>query len=145
MRRPFSVEKKLLPWYNFQHKLCRKGKIKLAYKREWQRPLELDRPTWDMLRENNIYTDSRRDFRWRHCPDKENGVIHAATYTVMSYEYADDVVEKDFPLSPDVAFRLERIAEKEEKTLEKYLSDLIFEESKKAFPSNKNFYKKFFE
>ena len=48
-------------------------------------------------------------------------------------------------LSPDVAFRLERIAEKEEKTLEKYLSDLIFEESKKAFPSNKNFYKKFFE
>lgn len=48
-------------------------------------------------------------------------------------------------LSPDVAFRLERLAEKEEKTLEKYLADLIFEESKKAFPSNKNFYKKFFE
>ena len=68
----------------------------MAYKREWQRPLELDRPTWDMLRENNIYTDSRRDFRWRHCPDKENGVIHAAVYTVMSYEYADDVQEKDF-------------------------------------------------
>ena len=90
-----------LLWYNFQHKLCRKGKIKLAYKREWQRPLELDRPTWDMLRENNIYTDSRRDFRWRHCPDKENGVIHAATYTIMSYEHADDVVEKDFPLSPE--------------------------------------------
>ena len=73
----------------------------MAYKREWQRPLELDRPTWDMLRENNIYTDSRRDFRWRHCPDKENGVIHAAVYTVMSYEHANDVVEKDFPLSPE--------------------------------------------
>ena len=79
----------------------RKETEKMAYKREWQRPLELDRPTWDMLRENNIYTDSRRDFRWRHCPDKENGVIRVAVYTVMSYEHADDVVEQDFPLSPE--------------------------------------------
>ena len=48
-------------------------------------------------------------------------------------------------LPPDVVFRLERMAEKEEKTLEEYILDLIFEESKKAFPSNKDFYKKFFE
>lgn len=73
----------------------------MAYKREWQRPLELDRPTWDMLREENIYTNSRRDFRWRHCPDRANGVIHAAVYTVMSYEYADDVTEMDFPFSEE--------------------------------------------
>lgn len=73
----------------------------MRYKREWQRPLEFDRPTWDMIRFENIYTDSRKDFRWRHCPDKENGVIHAATYTVMCYECADDVEEKDFPFSPE--------------------------------------------
>ena len=85
----------------FSRNYSERGRIKLAYKREWQRPLELDRPTWDMLRENNIYTDSRRDFRWRHCPDSANGVIRAAVYTVMSYEYADDVVEKEFPLSPE--------------------------------------------
>ena len=48
-------------------------------------------------------------------------------------------------LPPDIAFRIERLAEKENKTLEEYISDLIKEESKKAFPSNKNFYKKFFE
>ncbi len=73
----------------------------MARRREWQRPLEFDRPTWDMIRENNIYTNSRKDFRWRHCPDRENEVIHAAVYTVMSYEYADDVEEKDFPLSKE--------------------------------------------
>lgn len=54
-----------------------------------------------MLRENNIYTDSRRDFRWRHCPDPKNGILHAAVYTVMSYEFADDVVEKEFPFSKE--------------------------------------------
>ena len=88
------IEKIIFLCYNSQRNFSERGKTDLAYKREWQRPLELDRPTWDMLRENNIYTDSRRDFRWRHCPDKENGVIRAAVYTVMSYEHADDVVEK---------------------------------------------------
>ncbi len=73
----------------------------MRYKREWQRPLEFDRPTWDMIRFENTYTDSRKDFRWRHCPDKENGVIHVATYTVMSYEHADDVAEMDFPFSEE--------------------------------------------
>ena len=48
-------------------------------------------------------------------------------------------------LSPDVAFRLERLAEKENKTLEKFLSDLILKESEKAFKSNKGSYKKYFE
>ena len=48
-------------------------------------------------------------------------------------------------LSPEVAFRLERLAEKEGKTLEKYISDLILNESKKAFESNKGSYKKYFE
>ena len=48
-------------------------------------------------------------------------------------------------LSPDVAFRLELLAEKEGKTLEKYISDLILNESEKAFKSNKGTYKKYFE
>ncbi len=48
-------------------------------------------------------------------------------------------------LSPDIAFRLERLAEKEEKTLEEYISALVIKESEKAFPHNKNFYKRFFE
>lgn len=51
----------------------------------------------------------------------------------------------EISLSPDVAFRLERIAEKENKTLEKFLADLILKESEKAFESNKGSYKKYFE
>lgn len=87
-------------FYDKLRDLFRKGE-KMAHKREWQRPLELDRPTWDMLREDNIYTNSRRDFRWRHCPDIKNGVIRVAVYTVMSYEYASDVREKEFSFSPE--------------------------------------------
>ena len=37
------------------------------------------------------------------------------------------------------------LAEKENKTLEKFLSDLILKESEKAFKSNKGSYKKYFE
>ena len=48
-------------------------------------------------------------------------------------------------LSPEVAFRLERIAEKEGKTLEEFISALILKESKKAFKSTKGAYKKYFE
>ncbi len=51
----------------------------------------------------------------------------------------------EISLSPDVAFRLERLAEKENKTLEKFLADLILKESEKAFESNKGSYKKYFE
>ena len=51
----------------------------------------------------------------------------------------------EISLSPDVAFRLERIAEKENKTLEKFLADLILKESEKVFESNKGSYKKYFE
>ncbi len=47
-------------------------------------------------------------------------------------------------LSPEIAFRIELLAKKENKTLEEYLSELIFRESEKAFPSNKGFYKKYF-
>ncbi len=73
----------------------------VTFKRQWQRPLVFDRPTWEMIFYDNIYTDSRKDFRWRYCPDKENSLIHTAVYTVMSYEYADDVQEKDFPLTEE--------------------------------------------
>ena len=48
-------------------------------------------------------------------------------------------------LTPDVAFRLEKLAEKENKTLEEFISDLIKKESEKAFGTNKGFYKKYFE
>lgn len=71
------------------------------WKHEWQRPLELDRPSWDMLRFNNIYTDSRRDFRWRYCPNIEEQTLLVSTYTVMSFECADDVVSETFPLSEE--------------------------------------------
>ncbi len=70
-------------------------------RREWQRPLEFDRPTWDMIRFNNIYTASRKDFRWRYCPNIEENTITASVYTVMSFEYADDVRSKDFPLTEE--------------------------------------------
>ena len=48
-------------------------------------------------------------------------------------------------LSPETAFRLERLAKKENKTLEEFLFQLIEKESEKAFPSNKGLYKKYFE
>lgn len=69
--------------------------------RQWQRPLEFDRPTWDMLRFGNIYTDSRKDFRWRHCPKPDENIITASVYTVMSFEFADDVQSCDFPFSEE--------------------------------------------
>ena len=69
--------------------------------REWQRPLEFDRPTWDMIKYENIYTNSRKDFRWRHCPKKDEDKITASTYTTLSYECADDVEEADFPFSEE--------------------------------------------
>ena len=51
----------------------------------------------------------------------------------------------EISLSPEVAFRIERLAEKENKTPEEFLSDLILKESEKAFKSNKDLYKKYFE
>ena len=75
-----------------------------AYRyRPWMRPLEFDRPTWDMLkpRSNNIYTCSRKDFRWRYCPDETAMTLTVSTYTTVCYECADDVQETVFELSPE--------------------------------------------
>lgn len=69
--------------------------------RPWMRPLEFDRPTWVMLESDNIYTSSRRDFRWRHCPNKQDNTLKASVYTTMSYEFADDVQDEIFPLSEE--------------------------------------------
>lgn len=73
----------------------------MAVMRQWQRPLEFDRPTFDMLRFNNIYTNSRKDFRWRHCPNVEEGTLTASVYTTKCFECADDVVSRDFPLTEE--------------------------------------------
>ena len=51
----------------------------------------------------------------------------------------------EISLSPDVAFRLERLAEREGKTLEEFILTLLLKESEKAFKSNKGSYKKYFE
>ncbi len=51
----------------------------------------------------------------------------------------------EITLSPDIAFRLERLAESENKTLEQFVSDLILQETEKTFKSNKGAYKKYFE
>jgi hypothetical protein len=36
------------------------------------------------------------DFRFRLAHDEANGVIHAATYSKVCYELAQDVLEQDF-------------------------------------------------
>lgn len=71
--------------------------------RQWQRPLEFDRPTFEMLNFNNIYTDSRKDFRWRYCPnfDGDEKSLTASVYTTKSFECADDVESKNFPLTEE--------------------------------------------
>lgn len=73
----------------------------MAIMRQWQRPLEFDRPTFDMLRFYNIYTDSRKDFRWRFCPNKDEETITASVYTTKCFECAGDVVSRDFPLTEE--------------------------------------------
>lgn len=73
----------------------------MAVKRQWQRPLDLSRPTWDMIRFNNIYTDSRKDFRRRFCPVPEEEKILTSVYTTMSFEYADDVESVEFSFSEE--------------------------------------------
>lgn len=71
--------------------------------RQWQRPLEFDRPTFEMLNFNNIYTESRKDFRWRFCPnmDGEEKTLTASVYTFKCFECADDVENMDFPLTEE--------------------------------------------
>lgn len=69
--------------------------------REWMRKLEMERPTFEMLKFNNIYTESRKDFRWRFAPDIENGKILASKYTTLCYECANDVEEKEFDLTEE--------------------------------------------
>ncbi len=73
----------------------------MTFIRQWQRPLELDRPTWDMIKFNNIYTDSRKDFRWRFCPDIAENVLTVSVYTTKCFECADDVQSADFPLTEE--------------------------------------------
>ena len=75
--------------------------------RPWMRPLEFDRPTWEMLKpkSENIYTASRKDFRGRYNPvyDKktDEGKLTVSVYTTLCYECANDVQEKDFPYSKE--------------------------------------------
>ncbi len=71
--------------------------------RSWMRPLDFDRPTWEMLKPHseNIYTASRKDFRWRYNPLKGEDKITVSVYTTLCYECADDVQEKDFPYSEE--------------------------------------------
>ena len=71
--------------------------------RPWMRPLEFDRPTWEMLKplSEKIYTASRKDCRWRYNPLKAEDKITASVYTTLCYECADDVQEKDFPYSEE--------------------------------------------
>lgn len=42
------------------------------------------------------YTGSLGDFRFRFVHD-DNEIIHAAVYTKLCYEKADDVEDRDFP------------------------------------------------
>ena len=71
------------------------------------RPLEFDRPTWEMLKpkSENIYTASRKDFRWRYNPvydeKTDEGKLTVSVYTTLCYECANDVQEKDFPYSKE--------------------------------------------
>ena len=44
-----------------------------------------------------VYTGSIGDFRYRYATDKDNGLLHVATYSKVCYEGADDVTEQDFP------------------------------------------------
>lgn len=69
--------------------------------KQWQRKLDFDRPTLEMLTFNNIYTDSRRDFRWRFCPIMDRKVLVASVYTILCYECADDVEDREFPLTEE--------------------------------------------
>ena len=44
-----------------------------------------------------VYTGSIGDFRYRYATDKDNGLLHVATYSKVCYEVADDVTAQDFP------------------------------------------------
>ena len=44
-----------------------------------------------------VYTGSIGDFRYRYATDKDNGLLHVATYSKVCYEVADYVTEQDFP------------------------------------------------
>ena len=48
-------------------------------------------------------------------------------------------------LRPDVAFKLERLAAKENKTLKEYILFLLSEHTEKNFKNNKDLYKRLFE
>ena len=48
-----------------------------------------------------VYTGSIEEFRYRFRTDKDAGVLHAAVYSDLCYELAQDVVEQDFPWDDD--------------------------------------------
>ena len=48
-----------------------------------------------------VYTGSIGEFRYRFRTDKDAGVLHAAVYSDLCYELAQDVVEQDFPWDDD--------------------------------------------
>ena len=56
-------------------------------------------PAW--LKRATVYTGSvgpfQQDFRFRLQQDKGEGLIHAAVYTKVCYELAEDKEEKSFP------------------------------------------------
>ena len=56
-------------------------------------------PNW--LHRAFVYTGSvgpfQKDFRFRLAQDEENHLVHAAVYSKVCFELADDIVQQDFP------------------------------------------------
>lgn len=65
-------------------------------------------PNW--LHRAYVYTGSvgpfAHDFRYRLEQDEANGQIHAAAYSKVCYEVADDVEKADFPWDDEGAAQL---------------------------------------
>lgn len=53
--------------------------------------------TTNWFRRAFIYTGSIGEFRYRFACDEKEKLIHAAVYTNVCYESAQDKVEQDFP------------------------------------------------
>ena len=64
----------------------------------------------------------------------------------VSFCNGSDIKDKEVLLSipPDIAFKLERLAEKNGTDVNSYIIYLLREETEKLFPGNKGYYKKFF-
>ena len=57
-------------------------------------------PSW--FDRATFYTGSvHQEFRFRYEQDRENKLLHAATYSKVCYELADDVEKRDFSWDED--------------------------------------------